>query len=238
MKKRTFLRCLGALFACTALLGTACNKAASSGDANAVFTVTFDTDGGSAVAAQEVKNGEHATKPADPTKSGFTFDNWYADKAHVTLFDFEKIAITANWTVYANWNAGSEQQQGGEQQGGEQQGGEQQSGGEQQQGYALTVAIASDFAGTDEGKYGNGGAVTYIYAFNTSANEWLDAASGSVTIADTYTGFIVVRMNPTGAPSWDAKWNQTADITIEKSKSTVTITGWDDGNGKLAYTYA
>ena len=99
----TFLCCLSALCACTALFGTACN---SKGDANATFTVTFETNGGSAVEAQEVKNGQHATKPADPTKSGYTFDNWYADTNFVTLFDFEKVEITANWTIYANWNAG------------------------------------------------------------------------------------------------------------------------------------
>lgn len=106
MKKMNFLCCLGALCACAAFLGACTNGSSSQGDANAVFTVTFDSDGGSAVAAQEVKNGEHATKPTDPTKSGYTFDNWYVDKSHVTVFDFEKVAITANWTLYANWNEG------------------------------------------------------------------------------------------------------------------------------------
>lgn len=102
MKKTTFLCCLSALCACTALFGTACNSKGS----DAVFTVTFDSAGGSAVASQEVKCGEYAAKPADPTKSGYTFDNWYADKACVTVFDFAKVAITADWTLYANWNVG------------------------------------------------------------------------------------------------------------------------------------
>lgn len=103
MKKITFLCCLSALCACTTLLGTACN---SKGDSNVTFTVTFNSNGGSTVAPQEVKNGGHATKPADPTKQGYIFENWYADSNLVTLFDFAKVEITANWTLYANWTAG------------------------------------------------------------------------------------------------------------------------------------
>lgn len=47
------------------------------GCAPKTFTVTFDTDGGSTVAAQTVKEGEKATRPANPTKTDFEFDNWY-----------------------------------------------------------------------------------------------------------------------------------------------------------------
>lgn len=36
------------------------------GCAPKTFTVTFDTDGGSTVAAQTVKEGEKATRPANP----------------------------------------------------------------------------------------------------------------------------------------------------------------------------
>lgn len=60
-----------------------------------VFTVTFDTDGGSEVDSQRVKDGEKATKPAkDPTKEGYTFKGWD--------FDFEK-PITESTTVRAKW---------------------------------------------------------------------------------------------------------------------------------------
>ena len=69
------------------------------------FTVKFDSQGGSAVADQIVKYGEKAKKPADPTKTNFTFDAWYEDAVAVTKFDFD-LPITANWTVYAGWKAG------------------------------------------------------------------------------------------------------------------------------------
>lgn len=68
------------------------------------YTVTFNTDGGSAVASQTVTSGAKATKPADPAKEGFTFDGWYKDAAFTTAFDFNT-AITSDVTVYAKWNA-------------------------------------------------------------------------------------------------------------------------------------
>ena len=68
------------------------------------YTVTFNTDGGSAVASQTVTSGAKATKPADPAKEGFAFDGWYKDAAFTTAFDFNT-AITSDVTVYAKWNA-------------------------------------------------------------------------------------------------------------------------------------
>ena len=64
------------------------------------YKVTFDSDGGSEVAAVEVKDGEKVTKPAaDPTKTGYTFKGWFiGDKD----YDFEK-AVTANITLKAKW---------------------------------------------------------------------------------------------------------------------------------------
>lgn len=67
------------------------------------YTVTFDSRGGSAVAAQTVKSGEKVTKPANPTKSGFTFDAWYEDTYLATPYDFNT-PVTSNFTLYAGWN--------------------------------------------------------------------------------------------------------------------------------------
>lgn len=76
--------------------------ASSSPVAGTKVTVTFNTNGGSAVAAQEIEKGGKATKPANPTKEGATFVNWYADEVLATEFDFDE-AINANTTVYAKW---------------------------------------------------------------------------------------------------------------------------------------
>ena len=67
-----------------------------------VYTVTFNTDGGTDVAPQNVDHGTKATKPANPTKTGYTFAGWYTEAD--TEFDFNT-PITSATTLYAKWNA-------------------------------------------------------------------------------------------------------------------------------------
>ena len=69
------------------------------------FTVTFNTNGGSEIAAVTVEEGGKVTKPADPTNSnteGAIFAGWYSDAALTTPFDFDS-TITADITLYAKW---------------------------------------------------------------------------------------------------------------------------------------
>ncbi|WP_088935590.1 InlB B-repeat-containing protein, partial [Enterococcus sp. 3H8_DIV0648] len=69
------------------------------------FDVTFETDGGSAIAKQTVEDGSKATKPSNPAKSGYDFTGWYKDKACKEAFDFDKEVITEATTIYAGWKA-------------------------------------------------------------------------------------------------------------------------------------
>ena len=62
------------------------------------FTVTFDSDGGSAVTAQKVLNSP-AIKPADPKKDGYDFAGWYLGDTQYT-FDTK---ITTDITLKAHW---------------------------------------------------------------------------------------------------------------------------------------
>lgn len=73
---------------------------------NAYIAVTFDSDGGSTVAAQRILRGQKAQKPAAPTKDGYTFIGWYnkADLQYINLpewnFDypvFENMELVAQW---------------------------------------------------------------------------------------------------------------------------------------------
>ena len=66
------------------------------------YTVSFDTQGGSTVPAQTVSHGEMVNKPADPTKDGFTFTNWYNESACLNLWDFTT-PVTKDLTLYAKW---------------------------------------------------------------------------------------------------------------------------------------
>lgn len=66
------------------------------------FTVTFNSKGGSAVRKQEVEEGKTATRPTDPTKSGYDFVDWYTEEAYENAFDFST-PITQNITLFAKW---------------------------------------------------------------------------------------------------------------------------------------
>lgn len=64
------------------------------------FTVTFNADGGSEVAAQTVEDGKSAAKPEDPTKEGFDLEGWFNGES---LYDFSA-AVTSDLTLTAKWN--------------------------------------------------------------------------------------------------------------------------------------
>ncbi len=65
--------------------------------------VSFDTGDGSAVATQTLSYNSTATKPKNPTLTGYTFGGWYADEECTEEFDFETL-IVADITLYAKWN--------------------------------------------------------------------------------------------------------------------------------------
>ena len=62
------------------------------------FTVTFDSDGGSAVSEQKVLNTS-AIEPNEPKRNGYDFAGWYLNDAKYT-FDTK---VTGNITLKAHW---------------------------------------------------------------------------------------------------------------------------------------
>lgn len=67
------------------------------------YTVTFDTQGGSAVSAQQVAYGNLVTQPAAPTCEGYTFVGWATDASGATPYGFGT-PVTGNMTLYAKWD--------------------------------------------------------------------------------------------------------------------------------------
>ena len=66
-------------------------------------TVTFNTDGGSEIASQTIDYGTKITRPTtDPTKEGYTFDNWYTSDTYKTKFDFNT-SIISDTVIYAHF---------------------------------------------------------------------------------------------------------------------------------------
>ncbi|MCL2797583.1 MAG: InlB B-repeat-containing protein [Firmicutes bacterium] len=69
------------------------------------YTLTFNTNGGSIQPSVTDDEGTLVGEPLmDPTKSGFTFEGWYADVALTAAAVFP-IQLTQNITVYAKWAA-------------------------------------------------------------------------------------------------------------------------------------
>ena len=68
-----------------------------------LHTVTFNSNGGSDVPGQ-IRANAAATKPADPTRSGYDFGGWYTDEAFTTEYTFtESEKVTQALTLYAKW---------------------------------------------------------------------------------------------------------------------------------------
>ena len=68
--------------------------------ADKVYTVQFDSDGGSAVESQSVSRGESAIAPETPEKIGYVFSGWYYKSVK---WDFENYAVRSDMTLTAKW---------------------------------------------------------------------------------------------------------------------------------------
>jgi uncharacterized repeat protein (TIGR02543 family) len=68
-----------------------------------LYTVTFNSNGGTAVPSQTVPYGSRLTKPADPSRPGFRFSGWFKDSALTVPWDFANDVVTSDITLYAKW---------------------------------------------------------------------------------------------------------------------------------------
>ena len=70
------------------------------------YTVTFDSQGGSAVDSVKVEEGLVVAEPTAPSKTAtgevYTFVGWYTDAAGTTVYNFGD-AVSADATLYAKW---------------------------------------------------------------------------------------------------------------------------------------
>jgi len=81
---------------------TSCNKDSKSEPKT--FIVQFDCNGGSAVSVQTVTEGEKATEPTTPIRTGYTFAGWYTDNGTFDYkWDFSNGKVSKDMTLYAKW---------------------------------------------------------------------------------------------------------------------------------------
>ena len=69
------------------------------------YQITFNNNGATSDPAANFKilAGKKITEPTKPSRTGFTFVNWYKDVSLDTVFDFNTETITADTTLYAGW---------------------------------------------------------------------------------------------------------------------------------------
>ena len=73
-----------------------------------VYSVFYDTNGGSYVSPKRVSFGETVSTATDvtPTKQGYTFDKWYSDEA-LTSEAPSEVTVYEDVHLYAKWNPGT-----------------------------------------------------------------------------------------------------------------------------------
>ncbi len=69
------------------------------GTCRETYRVKFDSNGGTSVATQRVDEGDRATEPRDPTRSGYTFLGWYLNGRRFSFNTriYEDITLEAKW---------------------------------------------------------------------------------------------------------------------------------------------
>ena len=70
------------------------------------YTVTFDSAGGSAVPPQTLPADSLVTKPADPTRAGYTFVGWWyiaTDGSYTVEYNFAEMRVNWDITLTAVW---------------------------------------------------------------------------------------------------------------------------------------
>jgi uncharacterized repeat protein (TIGR02543 family) len=73
-------------------------------------TLTFDSAGGSQVASVAVyDSGTKVSRPADPTREGYTFLGWFSEKEAGTLYAWP-YPVTGDVTMYAHWRDSTQPQ--------------------------------------------------------------------------------------------------------------------------------
>lgn len=79
------------------------SKVSSASIQGKMYTVKFNTTGGSKISSKQVWPGEAVSKPAkNPTRKGYLFAGWYKGKGGKTKWIFNN-KITKNTTIYAKW---------------------------------------------------------------------------------------------------------------------------------------
>lgn len=165
---------------------------------NAGVKVSFSAGEGSKVDFQTTAANGSITKPADPTREGYTFAGWYTDAACTKAYDFAT-AVTSDLTLYAKWTkneaSSSGSSSGADNAGGKKDDGEKDNAGTQsasQGGYVSPSSLPlsqsalpkSDDEKANDGKKADGQKSAKASDTKSSSKAENDTATKSAAAAD------------------------------------------------------
>lgn len=82
--------------------GTPGDNGGNPGTGSTTYTLTFESNGGTAIAAQTVRKGQVLNNLPAPTKEGYIFQGWFTDSDFSLIFA-EDSAISADTKLYAKY---------------------------------------------------------------------------------------------------------------------------------------
>ena len=210
------------------------------------YTLTVDADNGTAVSKETYKFGTAITKPADPTKTGYTFAGW--DKTIPGTMPAEDVTVTAQWEV-VNYSI-SYNLNGGTVKGNPNSYTVESNitlNNPTKTGYTFAGWSGTGISGTEKTVTINNATGNREYTANWTANQYTitfdtDGGSEVESITQDYGTKITAPANPTKEGYTFAGWSEkipktmpAGDMTI-KAKWTInqyTITFNTDGGSKI-----
>ena len=102
MRKFTLLICVLLSFTVLIILSSCGSNEPPVNDDTQSCTVTFDSNGGTEVTAQNVEMNKKATEPTAPTRAGYTFNGWYMGEEKWSFIGY---VVTEDMTLVAKWTA-------------------------------------------------------------------------------------------------------------------------------------
>ncbi len=101
MKKIPYGLCVLLLLFASLVCLAACGEEPTA--EKAMFTVTFDTGGGSSIEPMLVEDGSTLLRPSDPVRESYIFDGWVTESGEKWLF--ETYYVRSDMTLVASWRS-------------------------------------------------------------------------------------------------------------------------------------
>lgn len=170
------------------------------------YTVTFDSQGGSAVASAVVEQDKTVVRPNDPTKSGYKFEGWYININDTKPYDFST-KVTGDMTLKAKWSSGS-------------------GGGESTSSTTTTTTTTTKKSTTTTTKKTTKKTTVKVAVTGVTLNK------SSLTLTEGESETLVATVKPTNAANKKVTWTS-SDETVAKVDANGKVTALKAGTATI-----